>query len=113
MSFNLPLLDLPFDSDTSVAYIVHLLTNRKLHVSRSFKLDSACGSLSTGICSHDPKSPCECQLVVLLVTDSGLEPVSIILHSYNDNTEIFLDDGEKITGQEINERITQALVYYK
>lgn len=112
MSGNLHLLDLPFDYNTCIAYTFHQLANAGLHVSRSFELDSACGSLSTGICSHDPKSPCKCQLVVLLVTDSGLEPVSIILHSFNDKTEIFLDDGEKITRQGIKDRIARALVYY-
>lgn len=111
MSSSQRLIDIPFDCETSVAYTVHQLKNAGLHVSRSFELDSACGSLTTGICSHDQESPCKCQLVVLRVTVSGSEPVSLILHSYNGKTEVYLDEIGPSTRQEIKARINQALVF--
>ena len=107
---TLRLLDLPFDRETSVAYIVQQLSNTGLHAARSFEIDSACGSLTTGICSHDLNSACTCQMVVLLVTDSCPEPVSIILHSYSSKTEIYIDETEKGSRQDIIDRIIQALV---
>lgn len=110
MSSSLLLIELPFDCETSVSYAVNQLISSGFHVSRSFELDSACGSFSSGICVHDPKSPCRCQLVILQITDYELEPmISMIFHSYNGKTEIFLDNDEKITGQGIKDRIAQAL----
>lgn len=111
MSSNFHILDLPFDCETSVAYSVHQLINAGLHVSRSFELDSACGSLMTGICFHDPNSPCMCQMVILQVLEAELEPVSIIFHSYNGETEVFLDSEENRTEPGVKGRITQALVF--
>jgi hypothetical protein len=111
MSKTYHLLDLPFDCETSQAYTVHLLRTSGLHAKPTFELDSACGSLSTGICSHDPNSSCSCRLVVLRVADFTHETVSLILHSYDNKTEIFLEEAKKTTGQEIKDRITKALVY--
>ena len=91
---SLHLLDLPLDCETSVAFVAHQLRNTGLHAVRSFEIDSACGSLATGICSHDPGSPCMCQLVVLQVSDSCPAPVSLILHTYHNQTEIFIDGAE-------------------
>ncbi len=106
---TLRLLDLPFDCETSVSYIVQQLNHTGLHAARSFEIDSACASLATGICSHDLNSPCTCQLVVLLVADSCLEPVSVILHSYSSKTEIYVDDAESGSRREIIDQIIQAL----
>lgn len=113
MASNFHILDIPFDCETSVAYVTHQLINTGLHVSRSFELDSACGSLMTGICFHDPNSPCKCQMVILQVIEAELAPVSVVFHSYKDETEVLLDYEEKTTEPGIIECITKALVYYE
>lgn len=109
MTDNLPLLELPFNCETAMVYTAHQLANVGLHVSPSFELDASCGSLGTGICLHDPNSPCNCQLAVLRVIESDPESVSVVLHSYHGITEIFVDCHDKTQGERIKDRITQAL----
>ena len=111
MSGTAHLLDLPFDCENAQAYLVHLLKASGLNVKPTFELDSACASLSTGICSHDPDSLCSCRLVVLRVANYPNEIVSIILHSYDDKTEVFLEELEEPASPEVKNRIRTALVF--
>jgi len=62
-----------------------------LRVVKSFDLRSACASLTENACPHHGTSPCDCQLVVLLIYGAGNRPVSLILHGHRGQTELQWD----------------------
>jgi hypothetical protein len=99
------LLTLPFDGNTTFAFVAHQLSNYGLHVARSFDLDSACASPIHGVCPHNGQSPCDCELIVLLVGNFGTETFPVILHSNGDETEIYLDGAESAARRTIGDRV--------
>jgi hypothetical protein len=109
MTNNHLLLTIPFDGSTTLAFIVHQLSNHGLHVARSFELDSACASPTHGVCPHNGQFPCDCGLMVILVGIIGSETFPVILHSHGDETEIYLDEAERAARRKIGDRVIQAL----
>lgn len=87
------LLQLSLDGETTVALVTHVLTKAGLHVQRSFDLQSACASFTDNVCPHHGDTPCDCQLVVLLVYLKESRPVSLIIHSHRGTTELGIADG--------------------
>lgn len=63
-----------------------------LIVLRTFDLRSACPPLSENVCPHHGTSPCDCQLIVLLIYAQPMEPPNrIVLHSHRGRTEVQWD----------------------
>jgi hypothetical protein len=103
-------MDLPFDGKTALAFTIQLLINAGLQVARTFELDSACASFTNKVCPHSGEAPCGCQVFVLLVLNGISTPVSLVLHSCKDITEVFLDGGgDQPECQDIYIRIIEVL----
>lgn len=61
-------------------------------VVRSFDLRSACAPRPDLACPHHEGTPCDCQLMVLLVyIRSADPPISLVLHSHQARTELHWD----------------------
>lgn len=83
---------LNLDSETVITQLDEQLSSRGVRVVRSFDLQSACASFPDQTCPHHRDTPCDCQLVVLLVYGAEGTPASLVLHSHRGVTDIDLVD---------------------
>ena len=90
MNWVNPLLDLNEDCETAVANVTARLIGSGLRVVRSFDLQSACASSPSQACPHHGQGPCDCQLVILMVYDTGGQPDSLVLHTCDGQTQVGL-----------------------
>ncbi|GAB4577453.1 MAG: hypothetical protein Fur0022_01840 [Anaerolineales bacterium] len=98
------------DGETVIRQVMQNLAAAGLRVVRSFDLRSACASFTENVCPHHGTTPCDCQLVVLLVYGIGVAPVSLVLHSHMGQTELQWDETpEARPSPEQKEFILQAL----
>lgn len=74
-----------------VVEIMEQLEAAGMQVVKSFDLRSACASFTDNICPHHGTSPCDCQLIVLLIYGIENWPISLILHSHRGQTELQWD----------------------
>lgn len=103
-------MDLPFESETTLAFTIQLLINAGLQVARNFELGSACTSFTNKICSHSGEAPYGCQVLGLLVLNGISTPVPLVFHSCNKMTELFLDGGgNQPVSQDLENRIIAVL----
>lgn len=89
-NWTISLIELPVDSEEAVASVTGKLEESGLGVVRSFDLRSACAASPNQTCPHHGKSECDCQLVVLMVLDRVEQPASLMLHTYNGQTQVGL-----------------------
>ncbi len=80
------------DCETVIRQVSENLEAIGLRVVRSFDLRAACASSADNVCPHHGTAPCDCQLVVLLIYGFGTTPVSLILHSHREQTEMQWDE---------------------
>jgi len=78
------------DCETAITRFSQQLEALGLRVVRSFDLKSACASYPDMTCPHHGDSPCDCQMVVLLVYGTEATPASVVFHSHRGNTEVDL-----------------------
>jgi len=83
------LFKLPLDSVPALDRVTERLTGRGLRVVRSFDLQSACGGLQN-VCPHHGSAPCNCQMVVIVVSLGSYPPVSLVAHSVDGVTDFEL-----------------------
>jgi hypothetical protein len=105
-NWTISLVELPFDSDKAVATVTNKLQGSGMGVLRSFDLRSACAAAPDQTCPHHGKSECDCQLVVLMVLDRVEQPASLMLHTYNGQTQIGLAASP---GHQPSERLEKRL----
>lgn len=80
------------DCETLIAKITLLATYWGLRVVRSFDLRSAYATYPDSTCPYHGVSPCDCQLVVLLIYGVEATPASVLLRSHRGITELALID---------------------
>lgn len=83
-----------------------------LHLVQSFNLQDARKSLleSTSCkCPHHGTERCNCQYLVYLIYDETAEPVTLVVHGYDDFTEISLDDVGSYGSREFRASILEIL----
>ncbi len=80
------------DSETVIFQLTNKLEDAGMRVVRSFDLKSACASYPDTTCPHHGDSPCDCQMVVLLVYGAEATPASVVLHYHQGNTNVELVD---------------------
>jgi hypothetical protein len=101
---------LNLDCEATIAQLTERLTCHGLRVVRSFDLKSACASFTDLTCSHHGDTPCDCQMVVLLVYGAEAAPASIVLHSHRGKTDIDLvDSAINKHDSELEKTILQAV----
>jgi hypothetical protein len=98
------------DAGATVRQVTLQLEATGMRVVKSFDLRSACASFTENVCPHHSTSPCDCQLVVLLIYGTGALPVSLILHGHRGQTELQWDNAPEFRpGPEGRALILQAL----
>ncbi len=96
MDKNVPLLTLSLDCETAVDLVTDHLTKNGMKVIRSFDLRSACASFTENVCPHHKTSPCNCQMVVLLVYNDSSFPASLVVHGHDTYTELKIVDSPDV-----------------
>jgi hypothetical protein len=82
------------DCDEVVSLLTRSLEKKGFSVHRSFDLQSARDSLSdpeSCPCPNHGTAECTCQYIVLQVSVSPEEPVSLVVHGHDDRTMLSLD----------------------
>jgi hypothetical protein len=85
-----PFLSLNSPSDKCLAWIKERLTTANLRVVQTFDLTTAREALDDCPCPHHGTDECDCQMVVLLVYASVVEPATLILHGNDGQTWLSL-----------------------
>jgi hypothetical protein len=83
---------LNLECESVISQMARPLTQWGLRIVRSFDLQSACASFPDLTCPHHGDTPCDCQLVVLLIYGADAHPASVVLHSHRGKTDIDLVD---------------------
>lgn len=94
-----------------IAETSRLLTNSGLTVMESFDLQVARANHTGSTCPHHGTEQCSCQLAILLVYGEDTYPASLMLHGFDNVTEISLIEmpGQKVS-LDVKEKINSALV---
>jgi len=111
MSSNSPFVTIKEASSDSIYRTIQLLKNAGLRVVRTFDLREARLAHSDCPCPHHGMAACDCQISVLLVYDGEHSPASILIHSYQDTTWLYLvDTPEHPVGQKLDLLIRKTLL---
>jgi hypothetical protein len=105
-NWTISLLEIPVGFDQAVTTVTSRLKQSGLGVVQSFNLRSACAAAPDRTCPHHGKADCDCQLVVLMVLDRIEQPASLMLHTYNGQTQIGLAASP---GHQPSERLKRRL----
>ncbi len=108
------ILNLPLNCVATSDFLSRVFIEEGLKVERSFDLQSACSAFSDNICPSHGESPCDCQLIVLLVYDHVREqsPISILMHGHSEKTQLGLFDyAIQAPSIEFEERIRAILAF--
>jgi hypothetical protein len=104
------LLTLNLDSEQAVEQVTRRLTADGLQVVRSFDLQTARSTHTNCTCPNHGTAECDCQMVVLLVYDKRGEPLTLMAHSQDGQTQFELVDSPQQRPQPlIKAAVLQAL----
>lgn len=88
-------LTLAMDSEAAVVLITERLKKVDLQIMQSFDLRAASAAHGACICPYHGSDQCDCQMVVYLVYGQIERPVTIVLHSHNQQTYLSLVDRQE------------------
>lgn len=109
-----PLIVLSGDSQAAIILTMETLASAGLQVVRSFDLQVARATHTHCTCPHHGTDQCNCQLVVLLVYEKDKQPVTLVAHGYDGETQLaFVDHPNHHPDPDLIETIRHALSYTK
>jgi len=106
MDDNSPFLELPWHCDEAVRWLLSCLSQAGMQVRRTFDLRSARAVEVDCPCPHHGTAQCACQMVVILVYQGSLGPISLLAHGHDQQTWITLVDNAE---QPADPRLVEAL----
>ncbi|HLA97093.1 MAG TPA: hypothetical protein VJL34_01465 [Anaerolineales bacterium] len=95
-------LTIPMGFEIVLTQVSLRLIAEGMSITQTFELDSACALFNENHCPHGGNSPCQCRLVVLMVSETPLMCVSLVFHGHDKETEIwiFSSDPDRDPGHE-------------
>jgi hypothetical protein len=109
-----PLIVLSGDSQPAITLTMETLASAGLLVVRSFDLQVARATHTHCTCPHHGTDRCNCQLVVLLVYEKDKQPVTLVAHGYDGETQLaFVDHPDQHPDPDLIETIRHTLSYIK
>jgi hypothetical protein len=87
------LFSLKADSESVLAFLTTAFNDAGVQVMRSFDLQAARSAHTQCTCPHHGSDQCSCQMIVLLVYDNELSPVTLVVHGKDDVTHLGLISG--------------------
>ena len=105
-----PLAILSGDFPAAIQSSVEKLTALGIQVLLSFDLQAARASHSNCTCPHHGTDQCNCQLVVLLLYQNDAEPLTLIAHGHDGETELaYVDPPTHQPDQELINQVRMKL----
>ena len=97
-------------AEETICWTIQLLEKAGLQVLRTFDLREARLSHPDCPCPHHGTGDCNCQMSVLLVYGAGQSPASILVHSFQETTQLYLVDApEQPVDQNLDGLIREVL----
>jgi hypothetical protein len=110
MSDSDPFLILQQPCNEAIAWVIYQVSRAGLQVMRTFDLQVARHDPADCPCPHHGTDQCDCQMVVLLVYGDDNQPVSLVVHSYDNHTWFSLvDTPQQRADHRLERAILQAL----
>ena len=111
MSSTLPLIVRDQACADAITWVIQELTGTGLQTLRTFDLRAAQFANADCPCPHHGTSPCDCQMIVLLVYQGSRHPVSLVAHGYNERTWLYLvNTPQQRADAHLEATIRQALI---
>lgn len=109
-----PLVTIEKSAEEILCWIIQLLEIAGLQVVRTFDLQEARLLHSECTCPHHGTQACDCQMSVLLIYHGKQPPASLLIHSFQETTWLYLVDTpeqsvDQNLGSLIRESLTQAV----
>jgi hypothetical protein len=105
-----PFVTIEKPSEETIYWTIQLLENAGLQVLRTFDLQEARLSHPDCPCPHHGTEACNCQMSVLLVYEGEQSPASILIHSFQEITCLYLiDTPEQPVDQNLDLLIREVL----
>ena len=76
--------------EETISWTIHLLENAGLRIMRTFDLREARLSHPDCPCPHHGTEACDCQMSVLLIYNQDQSPASLLIHSFQETTWLYL-----------------------
>jgi len=89
--------------------ITHLLEADGLRVICSFDFQAACSSFDMNICPDHGETPCDCQMVVLLVYGADSRPLSLVVHGHNGRVQVGIKEEQGDADRAFESRVNRLL----
>jgi hypothetical protein len=90
MSHSVCLLELNTNSEDTFYLIIKKLAEAGLQTTRSFDFQIAREAHTDCACPHHGTNQCDCQMIVLLVYGKGKRPATLVIHSRDELSQIFI-----------------------
>ena len=92
MSSVSPFVTFDKPGEEIIGWVIQRLENSGFQVVRTFDLQEARLSHVDCPCPHHGTEQCDCQMMILLVYAGGHKPASILVHSFQESTWLYLVD---------------------
>ncbi len=110
MNSTSPFITIKKTGEESMCWTIQQLENAGLRVVRTFDLQADSLTHSDCHCPHHGSEACNCQMSVLLVYKDAQSPASLLLHSFQETTWLYLvDTPEQHIDQNLGSWIRGAL----
>jgi hypothetical protein len=92
MSSVSPFVTIDKPGEEAIRWVFRRLSKRGLRVVRTFDLQEARLSHGDCQCPHHGSEECGCQMLILLVYAGSHSPASMLVHSFQESTWLYLVD---------------------
>lgn len=105
-----PFVTIEKPGEETISWSIRLLQNAGLQVVRTFDLQEARLSHPNCPCPHHGTDACDCQISVLLIYHGEQPPASLLIHSFQETTWLYLvDTPEQPVDQNLDLSIREIL----
>jgi hypothetical protein len=105
-----PFVTIEKPGEETISWTIQLLENAGLQVIRTFDLRESRLSHPECPCPHHGTEACNCQISVLLIYNGGQPPASLMIHSFQDTTWLYVvDTQEQPVNQDLDLSIREIL----
>jgi hypothetical protein len=92
MMNSTPLITLNLTCEQALELVSSRLQSAGLQVMRTFDLHNTQSFADGCLCPHHGTEACDCQMMILLVYAGGQKPASMLVHSFQESTWLYLVD---------------------
>jgi len=110
MNFTCPLMTIEKSAEESLPWAIQLLEKAGLRVMRTFDLREARFARPDCSCPQHGTEACDCQMTVLLIYGGEQAPASLLVHSFQETTCLYLEYTPELPDQHGLDRLIQEIL---